>query len=58
MNKLELSYLADDMDEDAIDFADYELEELLRDYPTGKDDFKSKYLDFYDDIKLTPYDDW
>ncbi len=67
MNKLELSYLADMQDEDAISIADIPLEELLKNYPKTakkkkqnkkKDNFKSKYLEFYDDIKTSPYDDW
>lgn len=51
MNDYELSKIADMLDEDAL-------------YPDevddGRDDgdFKSKYLEFYDDIKTTPRDDW
>ena len=57
MNDYELSKLADQMDEDAFDLADMDLNELLGETP-DKQDFKSKYLTFYDDIKTSPYDDW
>jgi len=55
MTKLELSYLAEDMEEDAMDYADFEMDELLAQID---EKYKEKYFDFYDDIKLTPYDDW
>ena len=51
MNDYELSKIADMLDEDALypDEVDDERDD---------DDFKSKYLEFYDDIKTTPRDDW
>jgi len=58
MNEYELSKLADMMDEDAVYPADLEPEDLL---PQTEEDalaFKQKYLQFYDDIKTNPYDDW
>lgn len=58
MNDYELSKIADMMDEDAVTLADYDLEDLL---PQTEEDaiaFKQKYLQFYDDIKTNPYDDW
>ena len=58
MNDYELSKLADMMDEDAMSLADFAPEDLL---PQGDEDaaaFKNKYLQFYDDIKTNPYDDW
>lgn len=57
MNDYELSKLADYMDEDAVSWSDLDLNELLAETP-DKQAFKSAYLDFYDDIKTTPYDDW
>ena len=57
VNDYELSKLADMQDEDAVDLADMDLAELLGETP-DKQDFKSKYLEYYDDIKTTPYDDW
>ena len=57
MTEYELSKLADSMDEDAVDWADLGLAELLADTPEEQD-FKTRYLQFYDDIKTTPYDDW
>ncbi len=57
MNEYELSKLAEELDEDAIDIADYALDELLSESGNAED-FKEKYLCFYDDIKLTPHDDW
>lgn len=59
MNDYELSKLADMMDEDAVSRADYDLCEQLADYlPLDPKTFKNKYLEFYDDIKTNPYDDW
>ena len=52
MNDYELSKIADMLDEDAL-YPD-EVEEC---FPQGTD-FKQKYLEFYDDIKTTPNDDW
>jgi len=51
MNDYELSKIADMLDEDAL-YPD-EVECFEQD-----DDFKTKYLEFYDDIKTTPKDDW
>ena len=42
--------MSDDMDEDAMFPEDWKKDNLLTD--------KEKYFDFYDDIKLTPKDDW
>ncbi len=59
MNDYQLSKLADLMDEDAVCRADYDLSEQLADYlPKDPKTFKNKYLEFYDDIKTNPYDDW
>ena len=58
MNDYELSKLADMMDEDAVTLSDFDLADLL---PEDEEDavaFKQKYLQFYDDIKTNPYDDW
>lgn len=56
MNEYQLSKLADLQEEDAIGWDD--LEEM----PTEEEDegkrFKDKYLEFYDDIKTSPRDDW
>lgn len=57
MTEYELSKLADSMDEDAVDWVDLDLAELLAETP-DQQDFKTQYLQFYDDIKTTPYDDW
>ena len=46
------------MDEDAPDWCDYDLAELLQTVTPDKQDFRTAYLEFYDDIKTTPYDDW
>ncbi len=58
MNNLELSYLADEMDEDSFDWEDVIRQEAANAEQHDAKDFKSKYLDFYDDIKTSPYDDW
>lgn len=55
MNEYELSKIADQLDEDAVDYSDYELSELM---PDDADSFKKEYFDYYDDIKLTPKEDW
>lgn len=57
MNEYELSKLADMMDEDAIYPADFDWQSLLANADTP-DAFRERYLDFYDDIKTSPYDDW
>ncbi len=50
--KTEYDYMreSEDSEEDAC-FP----EEIISDKPTSK---KEKYFEFYDDIKLTPKDDW
>ncbi len=56
MNDYELSKLADLLDEDAL-----RPDEIPERYDAKKNDpksFKEKYLEFYDDIKTTPHDDW
>lgn len=59
MNDYELSKLADMLDEDALRPDELDLDELRR---RGNSkhalSFKEKYLEFYDDIKTTPRDDW
>lgn len=58
MTDYELSKLADMMDEDAVTLVDFDPDQLL---PQSQEDalaFKRKYLQFYDDIKTNPYDDW
>lgn len=60
MTLYELTRLADEIDEDAFDIADFtlaELDEIMREDFTVND-FKKKYLAFYDDIKTSPRDDW
>ena len=52
MNDYELSKIADMLDEDAL-YPD----EVEESFPR-EENFKEKYLDFYDDIKTTPKDDW
>ena len=52
MNDYELSKIADMLDEDAL-YPD-EVEECF----PQETDFKQKYLEFDDDIKTTPNDDW
>lgn len=42
--------MSDDMEEDAMFPEEWKTDALLTD--------KEKYFDFYDDIKLTPKDDW
>ncbi len=54
MNKYELSIIADTLEEDAL-YPD-EIEEILGEEKPHN--FKEDYLDFYDDIKTTPDDDW
>ncbi len=51
MNDYEMSKLADMLDEDAL-----RPDEIEDDKKTSS--FKEKYLEFYDDIKTTPRDDW
>lgn len=46
------------MDEDAVVLADYDVEDLLPPNEEDAKQFKQKYLQFYDDIKTNPYDDW
>ncbi|MBO4534504.1 MAG: hypothetical protein J5755_01050 [Clostridia bacterium] len=59
MTEYELCKLAEMLDEDAVDIADFDLEELLLSLPQEeRESFKDKYLRFYDDIKTSPYDDW
>lgn len=59
MTEYELCKLAEMLDEDAVDLADFDLEELLLSLPQEeRESFKDKYLRFYDDIKTSPYDDW
>ncbi len=55
MNDYELSKIAELTDEDAMDASDFELAEISDDETAS---FKNRYLGFYDDIKLTPEDDW
>lgn len=51
MNDYEMSKLADMLDEDAL-----RPDEIEDDKKASS--FKEKYLEFYDDIKTTPPDDW
>ena len=51
MNDYEMSKLADMLDEDAL-----RPDEIEDDKKASS--FKEKYLEFYDDIKTTPRDDW
>lgn len=56
MNDYELSKLADLLDEDAL--RPDEIPERHDDKKNDPKSFKEKYLEFYDDIKTTPRDDW
>lgn len=58
MNDYQLSKLADMLDEDALRPDELDLNELKYGNKTGSSLFKEKYLEFYDDIKTTPRDDW
>ncbi len=58
MNNYELSKLADMMDEDALRPDELDLNELNNGKQNKASSFKEKYLEFYDDIKTTPRDDW
>ena len=51
MNDYEMSKLADMLDEDAL-----RPDEIEDDKKASS--FKEKYLEYYDDIKTTPRDDW
>jgi hypothetical protein len=56
MNDYELSKIAEFTDEDAMDASDFELADLIKENQTAS--FKQHYFGYYDDIKLTPEDDW
>lgn len=58
MNDYELSKLADMMDEDALRPDELDPNELKYGKKQSASSFKEKYLEFYDDIKTTPRDDW
>lgn len=58
MNDYELSKIADLLDEDALRPDELDLSELLKRKKSNASAFKEKYLEFYDDIKTTPRDDW
>lgn len=56
MNDYELSKLADMLDEDALRPDEIEVKRNPKTQDPKK--FKEEYLEFYDDIKTTPRDDW
>ena len=58
MNDYELSKIADLLDEDALRPDELDLSEILRRKKNNASSFKEQYLEFYDDIKTTPRDDW
>lgn len=49
--------MSEKMDEDAVEYIDYDTEELL-DKGSSAEEFKKKYKEFYTDIKLTIKEDW
>lgn len=57
MDNYTLMKLSEKMDDDGVDIADFELDEL---YQTQNDAqaFKEKYKQFYTDIKLSIKEDW
>lgn len=57
MDNYTLMKLSEKMDDDAVDIADFEYDEL---YQTADDAeaFKEKYKEFYTDIKLCIKEDW
>lgn len=57
MDNYTLMKLSEQMDDDAVDIIDYELEDLL---PANNDaeEFKRQYKEYYTDIKLTIKEDW
>lgn len=57
MDNYTLMKLSERYDEDAIDIADFEREELLPEM-NDVEKFKEKYKEFYTDIKLTIKEDW
>ena len=59
MTERELAKMAEYQDEDALDYADFELSDLLKDY-AEKDPkaFKEQYGEFYDDVKFKEKDWW
>lgn len=57
MDNYTLMKLSERYDEDAIDIADFEREELLPEM-NDAEKFKEKYKEFYTDIKLTIKEDW
>lgn len=56
MNDYELSKLADLLDEDALRPDEIDVKRNPNKQDPKK--FKEEYLEFYDDIKTTPRDDW
>lgn len=56
MNDYELSKIADMLDEDAL--RPDEIDEKRTSKTQDPKKFKEEYLEFYDDIKTTPRDDW
>lgn len=60
MTKLELMRLSEYQDCEAVDYGDFELEELLEKVEVKSDAqrFKEKYKEFYTDIKISHREDW
>ncbi len=54
LDRLELMRLSENSDDDAYEWSDFDLEDLL----PKPDAFKQKYKEFYDDIKLSIKEDW
>lgn len=58
MNDYELSKIADLLDEDALRPDELDSNYILKKKQKDSSSFKEKYLEFYDDIKTSPHDDW
>lgn len=57
MDNYTLMKLSEKMDDDAVDIADFDPEELYS-VPNDAEAFKQKYKEFYTDIKLSIKEDW
>lgn len=57
MDNYTLMKLSEKMDDDAVDIADFEYDELYQ-ISDDAEAFKEKYKEFYTDIKLTIKEDW
>lgn len=57
MDNYTLMKMSEKLDEDALEYMDYEVSELLSD-KNSIQKFKDEYKGFYTDIKLTIKEDW